>query len=152
MTTAEQTYWDHFAKSLNDAERSAARVTVGYAGNAQVTDQLLEFYLTGKKTAGSSLVEDFITARDPLPEIGNYWIFLNSAGAPSAILQTKRVVTNKFLDVPVEIAIAEGEGDLSLEHWRKVHADIYEPSLETWGLQSINDATVITEFFRIVFK
>lgn len=55
-------------------------------------------------------------------------------------------------EAPVEIAVAEGEDDLSLGYWRKVHADLYQPHLESWGLKTIRNATVITEFFELVYK
>lgn len=74
------------------------------------------------------------------------------SSSPSCILRTERVVLNKFKDVPEEVAIAEGEGDRSLEDWRKIHSDIYSPMLRDWGVDDINDATVITEFFHIVFR
>lgn len=55
--------------------------------------------------------------------VGNYWIFLNSQEIPSA----------------------EGEGDLPLEYWRKVHGELYTPYLKSWGVQKLEDATVITK-------
>ncbi|MGZ3771474.1 MAG: ASCH domain-containing protein [Bdellovibrio sp.] len=65
---------------------------------------------------------------------------------------TVKIVTHKFNKVPEEIAIAIGEGDLSLEYWKKVHSELYTPHLEKWGVNSIDVATVITEFFKIVYK
>lgn len=62
------------------------------------------------------------------------------------------MVLNKFYEVQAEIAIAEGEGDLSLEYWRHVHAEIYQPHLKEWGVSSLEDATVITEYFTIVYR
>ena len=59
---------------------------------------------------------------------------------------------HKFNEVPVEIAVAEGEGDLTLEYWRKVHGELYVPYLKTWSLKNISEATVITEFFEIVYR
>lgn len=117
-----------------------------------MTDGLLSLYLRGIKTAGSSIAEDFVSAGDPLPQAGDYWIFLNGRDEPSCILRTERVVFNKFGEVPVEIARAEGEGDLSIEHWRRVHAEIYGPQLAGWGVPRIEEATVVTEFFEIVYR
>lgn len=91
-------------------------VTAGYAGNSNITDGLLALYLSGKKIAGSSILEDFLSINDPLPQLGNYWIFLGSDEKPRCILKTIKIVTHKFNDVPEEIAIAEGEGDCSLEY------------------------------------
>jgi uncharacterized protein YhfF len=149
----EQEFWNRYLQSLSPSFRPVnPRVEASYAGNRSIADGLLVLYLCGRKTAGSSIVEDFISAGDPLPLIGNYWIFLNSKDEPSCILRTERVVFNKFKDVPVEIAIAEGEGDLTLEYWRKVHAELYLPHLSNWGVGNLDDATVVTEFFKIVYK
>lgn len=149
----ERQYWQSYLQTLTpDQIPTNAHVTAGYAGNPEISDELLELYLSGKKTAGSSIVEDFLSAGDPFPKVGNYWIYLSGIGQPCCILRTEEVVTHKFKDVPLEIAVAEGEGDLSLEYWRKVHSELYSPFLARWGVARIDDATVITEFFRIVYR
>jgi hypothetical protein len=33
-----------------------------------------------------------------------------------------------------------------------VHSELYTPHLRAWGLENLEDATVITEFFRIVYR
>lgn len=149
----EQLYLESYLKSLPEtAIPKNAFVYAGYAGTPDITDELLELYLAGKKSAGSSLVEGFLATGDSLPEIGHYWIYLNSSGKPSCILQTRKIEIYKFKDIPVEVAIAEGEGDLTLAYWRKVHSELYFPYLESWGIKDIDEATVIVEFYDIVFK
>lgn len=149
----EKLYWENYLQNLPANQRpNDAFVSAGYAGTPEITDELLGLYLSGKKTAGSSILEDFLSAGDPPPKVGNYWIYLNSLGAPSCILRTERIVKHKFRDVPPEIAIAEGEGDLSVEYWKRVHSELYLPHIKQWGLEDLNDATVITEFFKIVCR
>jgi uncharacterized protein YhfF len=149
----EQAYWEDYLLTLSDDQRPTnAFISAGYAGTPEITDSLLGLYLSGRKIAGSSIVEDFLSAGDSLPQVGNYWIYLNGLGEPSCILRTEKVVLHKFKDVSVEIAIAEGEGDLTLEYWKNVHSDLYSPFLRSWGIREINEATVITEFFKIVHK
>lgn len=153
LKKTEQIYWESYIQTLPESARPiSANVTASYAGNAEITDALLLLYLEGKKTAGSSLLEDFQSAGDPLPRVGNHWIYLNSRNEPCCILRTDRIVTHKFKDVPPEIASAEGEGDGSLEDWRRIHSELYAPFLKQWGIQDLNEATVITEFFSIVYR
>ncbi|MGZ3809482.1 MAG: ASCH domain-containing protein [Bacteriovorax sp.] len=129
----EKTYWENFLQTLSEDKRPKnAIVSAGYAGTPAITDSLLELYLSGKKIAGSSMVEDFLSAGDPLPAVGNFWIYLDSRGQPSCILRTEKIVTHKFKDVPLEIVIAEGEGDLTLDYWKKVHSELYSPFLKSW--------------------
>lgn len=149
----EERYWQGFLSTQTNPQfLHNTLVYAGCAGNPQVTDELLALYFNGKKSAGSSVLEDFLAAGDPLPRVGNHWIYLDSAGQPRCILRTERIVMNKFKDVPVEIAIAEGEGDLSLPYWRRVHSEIYSPYLTEWGVPDLQEATIITEFFTIVYR
>ena len=148
----EQEYWENYLATLNIDNRPInARVTAAFAGNSQITDELLSLYLQGKKTAGSSLVKDFLTAGDPLPQVGDHWIYLDSCSEPRCILRTDRIVTYKFRDIPLEIPVAEGEGDLSIEYWKRVHSELYKPYLNQWGISDLSEATVITEFFSLVY-
>lgn len=149
----ERAYWERYLATLPPHERSAdARVEASFAGSREITDSLLALYLSGRKFAGSSVLEDFQNAGDPLPAVGDHWILLNSRDEPACILRTERVVHNKFLDVPAEIARAEGEEDLSLESWRRIHREFYTPFLKQWSLAHIEDATIVTEFFKLVYK
>ena len=150
LTELEKKYWQVYLDSASGDLLKNPRVEASYAGNQLSTDKLLGLYLSGGKTAGSGIVEDFISAGDPLPQVGNFWILLNSLDEPSCILRTERVVLNRFLDVSAEIAVAEGEGDLSLQYWRETHRQFFAPFLKSWGVEDIENATVVTEFFRIV--
>ena len=59
-------------------------VTVASPGNPDVADQLIDLQLRGKKTAGSGMAEHYLTDGDPLLEVGDHWIALDSAGRPGA--------------------------------------------------------------------
>ncbi len=147
----EQGFWNEYLLALPESQRPENPfVEASYAGNQNITDKLILLYLAGKKTAGSSLVEDLQHAGNPLPKTGNYWIILDSSGEPKCLAKTLKTAVYKFKDVPEEIAIAEGEGDLSLAYWRNVHSQLYAPHLQEWGIKSIENATVITEFFEVL--
>lgn len=153
LKTNEKQYWQTYLDQLQpSADLEEPIVTAGYAGSPEISDRLLMLYLDGTKTAGSSLLEDFVATNDETPRVGNHWICLASGGEPRCILRTIRVETHNFRDVPEEIAVAEGEGDLSVEYWKRVHAERYAPHLQEWGLLKIGDATVVTEFFQVVFR
>ncbi|NUO60609.1 MAG: ASCH domain-containing protein [Hamadaea sp.] len=152
LSEAQAAFWQAYLETLPPEGRPADPfVEASFAGPRESTDELLGLYLTGRKTAGSSIEEDFLAAGDPLPRVGNFWILLTSREEPGCLLRTEKIVVHKFYDVPPEVALAEGEGDLSLDHWRRVHRELYEPHLAEWGLASIADATVVTEYFTLVF-
>ena len=151
----EQAHWQKYVDALSASQKEKMNevfVSAGYAGNPQITDELLGLYLCGRKTAGSSLMEDFLSCGERLPQVGDHWIYLDSSGTPRCILKTEKIVVNKFKDVPEEIAVAEGEGDLSLAYWKRVHSELYMPFLKTWGVENLDEAWVLTEFFSIVYR
>lgn len=151
LAPAHEAYWRAYVDRLPTGSR-VGRVVADYAGDPSVTDRLIDLYLSGRKIAGSGLVEDYLASGDPLPEIGDHWIALGADGTPRCILRTLEVETHAFLKVPERIAVAEGEGDLTLEYWRRAHAAHFAPHLREWGLGAVEDATVVTEFFEIVHR
>ena len=149
----EKNFWNAYLESLAPDERPESPfVQADFAGTLEITDELLGLYLEGKKFAGSSLKEEFLVCNDPLPQIGNYWIVLNSRCEPKCILKTIKITDNKFKHVPKEVAEAEGEGDLSLNYWQQAHRAFYKPFLKEWGVENLDEATVITEYFKMVYK
>lgn len=153
LKESEKLFWHNYLSTLPSEQRPFEPfVTASPAGDLDITDGLINLYLEGKKTAGSSIVEDFLTAGDELPEVGDYWILLDSKEEPVLLLETIETETHNWLDVPERVAVAEGEGDLSLTYWRQVHGELYTPFLHDWGLTDLNQARVITEHFKVVFK
>ena len=144
-------YWNSYLETL-DSKPDDPDVEAGIAGNQEIADKLLSLYIEGTKTAGSGLVKDYELAGDPLPKVGNYWIILNSKGEPGCIVKTIKVEQYKFDEVPEEVAIAEGEGDLSLDYWQKAHREFFSPYLADWGIEDLDQEMVVTEFYEVVYK
>jgi len=151
LKAKELDYWHAYIGPLKHKPENAT-VEAGMAGNNEIADELLDLFLRGRKTAASGLVKDYQLSGDPLPEIGNYWIILDSNKTPKCIVKTIKIEIHQFDQVPETIAIAEGEGDLSLDYWRKAHIDFFTPFLRDWGITDLNKETVITEFYQIVYK
>ncbi|MGK0271265.1 MAG: hypothetical protein ACI88H_001922 [Cocleimonas sp.] len=79
-------------------------------------------------------------------------LVLDGKSKPKLIVKTVKTETHQFKNVPEYVAIAEGEGDSSLEYWRKVHIEFFSPCLASWNIENIDEAHVITEFFEVVWK
>ncbi|KUQ06888.1 cytoplasmic protein [Enterobacter roggenkampii] len=55
------------------------------------------------------------------PRIGSYNIILDGQNVPVCVIRLVSMRLVRFCDVNEEFARKEGEGDLSLEYWRKEH-------------------------------
>ena len=153
MNDEAKLFWDAYVESLKPAARPVRPVvSASMAGDERLADTLLQLYLDGTKHAGSGLVVEYTQTGEALPCVGDYWIVLDAKQTPRCIVRTTRVVGHAFRDVPEEIAIAEGEGDLSLAYWRQVHREFYAPYLECLGIDDLEQALVVTELFEVVYR
>lgn len=113
-------------------------------------DELLGLVLEGMKTGTSSSLWDCEDTGEPLPRAGQLNIILDGGGDPQAVVETTEVYTVPFNEVSAEHARAEGEGDRTLEHWRKVHESYWRNYSES-PRGFAPDMPVVCERFRLVF-
>lgn len=151
LSELQKDFWNKYTSTL-DSTPANPTIEVGVAGNLKIADELLALYLSGKKTAGSGIVKDYELAGDELPKVGNYWIILDSKNIARCLVKTIRVEYYQFEAVPLEVAIAEGEGDLSLEYWYEAHINFFSPFLKEWMISDLSKETLVTEFYEVVYK
>ncbi|MCT0016210.1 ASCH domain-containing protein [Lactococcus lactis subsp. lactis] len=113
----------------------------------ELADKLLDLVLEGKKSATASAVAEY-GEDEPFPSVdGKFDILLDGKGQPRAAITTSKVYVRNFFDVSAEHAFKEGEGDQSLDYWRKVHQDfwsdlkVYSPNME-----------VLCEEFEVLYQ
>ncbi len=70
---------------------------------------------------------------------------MSGDGRSVAILQTETVTLMKFADMRPELAALEGEGDLSLDYWRRAHKAYF-----TRNGVFTEDMDIVFETFRLV--
>lgn len=107
-----------------------------FGDTRDMADELCELVLDGRKTATSSPrwayddadggTDGTDDAGEPLPTVGSVTILCDGSGAPRALLRTTRVRVVAFDEVAADHARAEGEGDRSLEAWRREHQAFLE--------------------------
>jgi len=99
--------------------------TWSFGVTPEQADELLELVLTGVKTATASAYADYEAQDEPLPHAGSLSIVLDSRGVPRALLQTTAVEVRAFDEVDAEHAYLEGEGDRTLDYWRRAHRKFF---------------------------
>ena len=104
MNAQAQAFWQEYVDSLN-TKPLEPKVYASYAGARSITDELVSLYLAEKKYAGSGLVADYVSAGDPLPAVGDYWIVLDSHDQPRVLVKTARIAIAKYKEVGVGVAI-----------------------------------------------
>ena len=109
-------------------------------------DYLVSLVLEGKKRATTSLYKEYEMEKEELPKVGDMGVLLFSNGNKACITKVVNVIIKKFKEINEELSSLEGEG--SLEHYRKVHYDIFSKIDNNFN----EDSLVVFEIFEVVDK
>ena len=153
LRPAELDFWKSYIESLSEENLPIEpNIFATVPGGEEKADDLLQLYLLNKKNAGSGLVKYFERENIPMPKEGDFWIVLNSKNEPKLINKNINNKIFKFKDVTREIVIAEGEGDLSIEEWKKEHRVFFTYFVEKYQIVDLEEELIVTEFFEQVYK
>lgn len=128
---AVELFWEEARKAigLNDLDVYLGESPVAavpppawqFGDSARLADDLVDLVVAGTKTATAGALWEYEEEGEPLPEPGALGIACDGTGRPRALVRTDAVDVVPFDAVDEEHAAAEGEGDLSLGYWRRVH-------------------------------
>lgn len=123
-----------------------------FGGNTSMTNELGKLVVNGVKTATASAYQLYEIENSLLPPIGGLNIILDSDNNAVCITETTKVYTCSFNQVSESHALKEGEGDLSLAYWRRVHKDFFSKELKAYNLDFDENMLVVCEEFKVVWK
>ena len=114
------------------------------------SDELARLVLEGRKTATAGLHFWYERERLNLPKEGSCSVVLDTKGNAVCIIKTTKVSVLPFCEVCAAHAWKEGEGDRSLDYWRRVHEDFFSRELAEIGMPfSPKMEVVCEEFIRV---
>lgn len=144
---AVEAFWAEFAFAAGVVDADFQAWAFGGDGMTELATELALLVRDGPKRATTALASSFDEEDEPFPVVGAYSVILDGAGQPVCIIQTTRVETVRFGDVDEEFAWAEGEGDRTLEDWRRSHIWFFEAD----GTPVTDDDLVVLERFDKVW-
>jgi uncharacterized protein YhfF len=147
-------YWSAFLATLppDSPYHSKTYVAEGFGDNPELADELGALIVSGIKTGTCSALWEWEADGNPIPEVGLISITLNGAGEPICIIETTEVTRRLFNEVDEDFARSEGEGDLSLEYWRKAHTNFFSRVLPKFGKTFTEEMPLVCERFRMIYK
>ncbi len=119
-------------------------VTFTFGDSERMCNELLVLVRSRKKTATCGALRDFGPGGEPMPLVGRRDIVLNWDGTPALVIETLEVSIQRFCDMDMEFALAEGEND-DLEGWRRDHRRYFE---RTGGFEP--EMELVCERFRLI--
>ncbi|MCA2000700.1 MAG: ASCH domain-containing protein [Chloroflexi bacterium] len=147
-------YWSAFlaAQPADSPYRQKSYVAEGFGDSARLADELGQLVAGGIKTGTCSSLWEWQAEGNPIPEVGLVTVVLDGKSQPLCIIETVEVAVRNFNEVDADFARAEGEGDLSLEYWRKAHKNFFSRTLPKIGKQFSEDMPLVCERFKLIHK
>lgn len=145
--------WQDYLASLGEHPALTAKTFTAwhFCDNQTDADHLAECVKTGLKRATTSLYHWYQNGAEPLPKEGEYNLILNWKGEAQCLIQTQSVEILPFEQVSAEFATIEGEGDGSLDYWRRTHIAFFERELSATSFVFDEQMPVVCEVFKRVY-
>ncbi|HSH43848.1 MAG TPA: ASCH domain-containing protein [Arenicellales bacterium] len=145
-------FWKDFGASVPDDPSRRFYEAFHFADSEAVADELAQLVLAGTKQATASLRWMYEYERQPLPAVGGLSVVTFWSGEPVCVIETRKVEIVPFNEVTPEFARIEGEGDRSLEYWRKAHWEFFIAECAQAGRRPSPDMEVVCEQFAVVYR
>lgn len=145
--------WDNYLAKIKETVEDTKKTyeAWSFCFGGEVGDELAILVLEGKKKATASLHCLYELEEDELPKEGDLNIILDGNGTAKCVIETKVVQLVPFNQVTERFAVAEGEGDLSLEYWKTEHKKYFVEELKEYGKSFDENMLVVCEEFEVVY-
>jgi len=152
MHPSVQKMWREYQKSAGPkVELADTPVICSFSDSAAEIDELADLAARGIKRATSPSLWWFEATGEPMPRVGDLQIVVDSEGRAACVIRTTKVEVVPFAEISAEYAHVEGEGDKSLEHWKRVHWDYYHRELAGTGRTPTPEMPIVCEYFEPVY-
>lgn len=148
--SARNMWGDYLDKHLEDAFHEAPQV-IHFCDNQQDADLCADLVKKGIKKATTDSLLGFQYRNEPLPRIGDFKVVTNWKGEAQCIIKLTSVKLKPYFSIDAAYVQLEGEGDKSLDYWKKVHWDYYTRELEPYGRVPRESMILVCQEFERIF-
>jgi uncharacterized protein YhfF len=141
------------ANPLNDPEITTRPIVTDYFGDSpEMADRLLEPVFAGIKTATCSCLWEWEYEKEPLLKPGHLAVIIDGSGNARCILETIELTIMLYNKVDTQFAYDEGEGERTLESWRRAHWNYFARTLPRIAKEPTQDMPLLCERFRMIYN
>ena len=145
-------FWDAFRAEVGEDCSDRFFEAFYFDDNQADANELADLVLAGVKRATASLVWSLESAGTRPPEPGALSVVTYWDGSPVCVIETLEVKVLPFEQVTAEFAAVEGEGDGSLEYWRRVHWAYFGRECARVGREPSLTMPVACERFNVLYR
>lgn len=121
-----------------------------YGDSPALSEELLDLIKSGRKRAGTGLLWAYEVDGEAIPKLGDIEIVVDHRNEPALVTRITGVEIIPYSAVNAEYAAIEGEGDGSLDYWRKGHWAFFTRECHRIGRESDESMPVMCSVFEIL--
>ncbi|PWL39679.1 RNA-binding protein [Flagellimonas aquimarina] len=149
--SARNLWGDFLDAHLEFASEDAPKV-IHFCDNEKDANTCVDLVCKDVKRATSHSLLAMQLRKEELPKIGDFTVVTDWSGKAKCIIRTTSVKLVPYFAVHSEHARLEGEGDKSIEHWKKTHWDYYTRELSEFNRTPLESMIVVFERFEKIFQ
>lgn len=125
----------------------------GYFGDNETdANSLANLVAKDIKRATSHSLLSLQLREEVMPKVGDFFVVTDWKGNAKCLVRTTSVKLLPYFSIHAEHARLEGEGDKSLDYWKKVHWEYYTRELEPFERVPRESMIIVFERFELMFK
>ncbi len=146
--------WCDFIKDNPQYSKKKIKDVYHFCYNERDANELAELVRKGIKRATSSLYLLYKLENEEakIPKVGDLSIITNYYGNPFAIIENTLIEFSPFNKVSAEFAFKEGEGDKTLNDWKRTHKEFFNNELKKYNIEFDDSMLVVLEHFKVVYN
>ncbi|WP_298923058.1 ASCH domain-containing protein [uncultured Allomuricauda sp.] len=149
--SARNLWGDFLDAHLEFASEDAPKV-IHFCDNEKDANTCADLVCKDVKRATSQSLLALQLRKEELPKIGDFAVVTDWSGKAKCVIRTTSVKLVPYFAVHSEHARLEGEGDKSIEHWRKTHWDYYTRELSEFNRTPLESMIIVFERFEKIFQ
>ncbi len=145
-----QKFWREFCAENPEIKTDEPYEVWFFANNRDSAKNLARLVLSGKKRATASLMENESDNGDG-GIVGGYSIVTDFDGNPQCVIVTTEVRHLPFREIDKQFAFDEGEGNQTLEYWRRAHRKFFTECCLELGIEFNESMLISCKRFKKLF-
>lgn len=143
--------WKTFSQENADYNINDVPDSFYFCDNQKDADECAELVVRRIKQATAGALRTYEVENERLPKVSDLFIITDWDGQARAIIRTTKVEEVAYNKVSAEFAETEGEGDKSIEYWRRVHWDFFTREMKEYGEEPTENMIILCEYFETIW-
>lgn len=143
--------WANYLTKFPDTIQKDIPPSFYFCDNEKDANECSELVVKGIKQATATSLWWYETNSEPIPVVGEKFIITDWDGNAKAIIEVLKVEPTPYNKITAEFARTEGEGDKSLEYWKRVHKAFYTREMESYDQEFDESMTIMCEYFKTIY-